>query len=310
VRDTGEGVPADAIERIFEPFEQASAVPASRGGAGLGLTISRQLARAMGGDVTCRPAPGKGARFRFTMAYVPTDEVPVPRREPLPPRPPAPHAPAPAPAPSPSHRPRQPDFADTEPMTMTLAMTTPHLPAPATAAKAAARPPAVAPGPAPRRDSGVGGRVLIVEDNEVNALVVRGMLDWLGVQSERVTDGRLALDAMKAQGTSSTHPRFDLVLMDCQMPVLDGWSATREWRQLERERSRVRPGEGRAGTPGKRLPIVALTASAAAGERERCLEAGMDDYLSKPFTREQLLEAIRPWLSRAAPAPAPARPGA
>jgi CheY-like chemotaxis protein len=150
--------------------------------------------------------------------------------------------------------------------------------------------------------------VLIVEDNEVNALVVRGMLDQMGVHSDRVTDGRQAIDALHAQGTTSQHPRYDLVLMDCQMPVLDGWAATREWRQHEKQRGRVRGGEGRVGAPQKRMPIVALTASAAAGERERCLDAGMDDYLSKPFSREDLLKAIRPWLSNTNPEPGLERP--
>jgi CheY-like chemotaxis protein len=78
---------------------------------------------------------------------------------------------------------------------------------------------------------------------------------------------------------------FDLVLMDCQMPVLDGWEATRIWRARE---SRLRQNA--------HLPIVALTASAVAGERERCLAAGMDDYLSKPFTREALGEVVDRYL--------------
>jgi CheY-like chemotaxis protein len=78
---------------------------------------------------------------------------------------------------------------------------------------------------------------------------------------------------------------YDLVLMDCQMPVLDGWEATRIWRAQERRQHR-----------DARTPIVALTASAAAGERERCLEAGMDDYLSKPFSREALGELVDRYL--------------
>jgi signal transduction histidine kinase/CheY-like chemotaxis protein len=278
VRDTGEGVPPESIDRIFEPFEQASPSPGARGGAGLGLTISRQIARAMGGDVTYRPAPGKGARFRFTLAYVATDVVPAARREQLPNI-----APAPPVRPLP---PKLPEFADTQPMLPDDLRETRK----------------------PVLDRGVGGRVLIVEDNEVNALVVRGMLDQMGVRSDRVTDGRQAIDALYAQGSTSQHPRFDLVLMDCQMPVLDGWAATREWRVHERERGRARHGEGRIGAPQKRMPIIALTASAAAGERERCLAAGMDDYLSKPFSREDLLNAIKPWLSNANPEPELERP--
>ena len=123
------------------------------------------------------------------------------------------------------------------------------------------------------------GRVLVVEDNEVNALVVRGMLEQMGVAAELAVDGEQALARM---GQTA----FALVLMDCQMPVLDGWETTRLWRARE---TRLRQRQ--------RLPIVALTASAAAGERERCLEAGMDDYLSKPFTREALGELVDRYLA-------------
>ncbi len=251
VRDTGEGIPPDALERIFEPFEQLATGAPARAGAGLGLTISRRLARAMGGDVTCRSVPGRGARFRFTIAYVATDEVPRPRRE------------------LPDEAP--PDFRPSELE-------------------------------APEGDVPLRGRVLIVEDNDVNALVVKGMLDQAGVASERVTDGRQALDAMEFREPDGS-PRYDLVLMDCQMPELDGWAATRMWRERERQRSLVRAGgrQARAATGASaaappRLAIIALTASAAAGERERCLDAGMDDYLSKPFTRDDLVRAIRPHL--------------
>jgi signal transduction histidine kinase/CheY-like chemotaxis protein len=285
VRDTGEGIPPDAIDRIFEPFEQASPSLPSRGGAGLGLTLARQFARAMGGDVVVRSTTGEGSRFRFTIAYVATDEEPVNPRGRL-----ATGAVVAEPAASPTAA------------SASAASSSPSSAAPAAPAAAPTR---------RKADSGVGGRVLIVEDNEVNALVVRGMLDQLGIESDRVTDGRQAIDVLARQGTDR-HPRYDLVLMDCQMPILDGWSATREWRRTERGpglRPRTRPGvPARLVPPGKRLPIVALTASAAAGERERCLEAGMDDYLSKPFTREELLRVLRPFLSTGEPLPAPPGP--
>jgi CheY-like chemotaxis protein len=119
----------------------------------------------------------------------------------------------------------------------------------------------------------------VVEDNEVNALVVRGMLEQMGVNAELAVDGQKALARMGQIA-------YDLVLMDCQMPVLDGWEATRIWRARE---TRLRQNQ--------RLPIVALTAGAAAGERERCLQAGMDDYLSKPFTREALGELVDRYLA-------------
>ena len=224
VSDSGEGIPPDAIERIFDAFEQGpSSTAPARSGTGLGLTISRRLARAMGGDVTCRSVPGRGTTFEFTIAFRPTPRTPTPR---------------------------------------------PSLSEELAAAGAAAEPPVARP-----------GRVLVVEDNEVNALVVRGMLEQMGVNAELAVDGQKALARMGQIA-------YDLVLMDCQMPVLDGWEATRIWRARE---TRLRQNQ--------RTPIIALTASAAAGERERCLEAGMDDYLSKPFTREALGELVDRYLA-------------
>ena len=223
VSDSGEGIPAEAIERIFDAFEQGpSSTAPARSGAGLGLTISRRLARAMGGDVTCRSVPGVGTTFEFTVAFRPTPRTPTPR-------------------PSLSEELAAAGESATEPVARL-------------------------------------GRVLVVEDNEVNALVVRGMLEQMGVDAELAVDGQKALARMG-------QTPYDLVLMDCQMPVLDGWEATRIWRARE---SRLRQNQ--------RMPIVALTASAAAGERERCLEAGMDDYLSKPFTREALGELVDRYL--------------
>jgi signal transduction histidine kinase/CheY-like chemotaxis protein len=223
VTDTGEGIPPDAIERIFDAFEQApSSTAPARSGAGLGLTISRRLARAMGGDVTCRSVPGVGTTFEFTIAFKPTPRTPTPR----------------------------PSLSEEL---------------------------AAAAGPRGAADMRPG-RVLVVEDNEVNALVVRGMLEQMGVNAELAVDGQKALVSM---GQTA----FDLVLMDCQMPVLDGWEATRLWRARE---TRMRQH--------MRTPIIALTASAAAGERERCLEAGMDDYLSKPFSREALGQLVDRYL--------------
>jgi signal transduction histidine kinase/CheY-like chemotaxis protein len=122
-------------------------------------------------------------------------------------------------------------------------------------------------------------RILLVEDNPVNLIVAQKMLATLGYEAEVATHGEAALDALRQH-------RHDLVFMDCQMPVLDGYEATRRWRALEAE----------SGAP--RLPIVAMTANAMAGDRERCLEAGMDDYLPKPVSREQLEGCLARWLPR------------
>lgn len=122
------------------------------------------------------------------------------------------------------------------------------------------------------------GRVLVVEDNPVNQEVVRAMLEYLGCGVEVAATGQEALKALSGC-------RFDLVFMDCQMPDLDGYEATRIFRQREQEHK-----------PGVRLPIVALTAHALESERQKCLAAGMDDYLGKPFTLEQLQGVLKKWL--------------
>nr|WP_283254790.1 hybrid sensor histidine kinase/response regulator [Luteimonas galliterrae] len=121
------------------------------------------------------------------------------------------------------------------------------------------------------------GRLLLVEDNPVNLLVAQQLLKVLGLECDTAVNGELALQAM-------ARTTYDLVLMDCQMPVIDGYTATRRWRQHETA----------LGT--KRLPIVAMTANAMAGDRQKCLDAGMDDYLAKPVTRAQLDACLTRWL--------------
>lgn len=120
----------------------------------------------------------------------------------------------------------------------------------------------------------VGTRVLLAEDNRVNQLVACGMLERLGCEVVVAEDGGEALDRLAGD-------RFDVVLMDCMMPVMDGLEATQRFRQSEPD--------------GYRTPVIALTANAMRGDRERCLAAGMDDYLAKPLTRESLEAALARW---------------
>jgi CheY-like chemotaxis protein/two-component sensor histidine kinase len=129
--------------------------------------------------------------------------------------------------------------------------------------------------PSPR--SLLGKRVLLVEDNAVNQALALGMLEAYEVSVECAESGQEALDKLAAAD-------FDLVLMDCQMPGMDGLEATRRWRVEERNRG------------ASRVPIVALTANAMPGDRDACLACGMDDYLAKPFTRANLTEVLRLWL--------------
>ena len=117
-------------------------------------------------------------------------------------------------------------------------------------------------------------RILLVEDNPVNQLVAKGMLAKLGCQVQLATQGAEALELLEQD-------EFDLVLMDCNMPVMDGYEASRRIRQSGRWPD---------------LPIVALTANAMPEERERCRAAGMNDYLAKPFRREELLALVDHWV--------------
>jgi signal transduction histidine kinase len=137
-----------------------------------------------------------------------------------------------------------------------------------------------------------GARVLLVEDNPINQSLARAMLNRLGVRATLAADGREAVEQV-----AGAH--FDLVLMDCQMPVMDGFAATAEIRARE------------AGAP-TRLPIIALTANAMQGDRTRCIDAGMDDFLAKPYTYAELSAMLARWLpaGSTAPAAAPAAPAA
>jgi len=140
-----------------------------------------------------------------------------------------------------------------------------------------------------------GALILLAEDNEINQILATEILKVAGYRCEVVSNGQEALDAL-------TKKPFDLVLMDCQMPEMDGLEATR---QIRRKESQAAVLSGRGG----RLPIIALTANAITGERERCLEAGMDAYLSKPIVPVEMVRTIESALS-SRPAPCPAMPAA
>ena len=132
----------------------------------------------------------------------------------------------------------------------------------------------------PRReapDPARKARILLVEDNPVNLMVAQRLLQVLGAECDTAGNGEVALQKIEAA-------QYDLVLMDCQMPVLDGYGATRRWREIEQARRATH-----------RLPIVAMTANAMAGDRQKCLDAGMDDYLPKPVTKGELERCIERW---------------
>jgi CheY-like chemotaxis protein/HPt (histidine-containing phosphotransfer) domain-containing protein len=141
---------------------------------------------------------------------------------------------------------------------------------------------------APPARARLEGRVLVAEDNPVNQEVAVGMLESLGLEVDVADNGREAVDRF-------SEARYDLVLVDCQMPELDGFGATAEIRRLE-------------AAGGGHVPIVALTAYGLEGDREICVAAGMDDYLAKPFSREQLNSVLSRWLPRRGAEPAATGP--
>ncbi len=218
VADTGPGIPADRLDRLFKSFSQVDASTTRRhGGTGLGLAISARLATLMGGGAGVDSAVGVGSTFWFT-ATVRADVQ---------------------------------QCSEAADPVMLLAK------------------------PAPPTEL-AGLRVLVAEDNEVNQEVVIHLLSRMGCRATVVGDGQAAVDALSAEPDG-----YDAVLMDCQMPVLDGFAAATEIRRLEA-----------TVDGGRSVPILALTASAIVGDRERCLAAGMDGYVTKPIQPGELRDAL------------------
>jgi CheY-like chemotaxis protein/HPt (histidine-containing phosphotransfer) domain-containing protein len=124
-----------------------------------------------------------------------------------------------------------------------------------------------------------GRRILAVDDNQINLAVIEGMVRHLGAEVVSAGNGVEAIDMLRRSGHL-----IDLILMDCQMPSMDGYECTRQIRG------------GYAGDSASRIPVIAMTASAMAGDREKCLLSGMDDYLAKPIDNEELRKALTQWM--------------
>jgi PAS domain S-box-containing protein len=230
IEDTGIGMDESTLARIFSPFEQADGSTSRRfGGSGLGLSISRQLARLMGGDIQVKSTLGKGSTFTLSLPW-------------------------------------------------RLASTT--LPLPETVPPAASAP-ALAP-------SGVAGlRVLVVDDVEINLDIVQGLLGHDGALLTLCSSGKQALQAVKAQPKGW----FDVVLMDVQMPVMNGMQATELLHMVDAD-----------------LPVVALTAHAKPEERQQFLDVGMIGHLAKPFEPDALVQTVLDHTRRAPTMAPPSTP--
>lgn len=211
VTDTGIGISPTNLQRLFKPFEQAdNSTSRTYGGTGLGLTISKELAQLMGGDIVCTSIQGEGSTFALTI---------------------------------------------------TMEKGTPSKPRVQTGMPFARATEVV---PASEKYSSETMRILVAEDNSINRKVVAQFLSRLKCDAEFAANGEEAI-------TMLSQKIFDLVLMDCQMPIMDGYTATQKIRS------------GAAGESNQNIYIVAMTANAMSGDKEKCLEAGMNSYLSKPM---------------------------
>lgn len=222
VEDSGIGIPAEKQDIIFDSFAQAdSSTTRKYGGTGLGITISRQLAEMMGGEMGLESREGSGSLFWFTVLFG-RDTREIPAVE--------------------------------------------DLQAPAEIR------------PAPEKKGAF--RILVAEDYPTNQKVAMAYLRNAGFEADLAVNGKEALAAFKQS-------EYHLILMDIQMPGMDGFQATKAIRAFE-------AGEGRS----VRVPILALTAHATTQDRDACLAAGMDDYISKPIRKAELLDKLGRWQNR------------
>ena len=229
VLDTGIGMTADQIAKLFQPFTQADTSTTRKfGGTGLGLTISKRFAQMLGGDIAVESEPGEGSVFRVTIDAGPMEDV------------------------------KMVDDPGIAIITHSEAKTT-RKPKPAK----------------------IECRILLAEDGPDNQRLISFVLSKAGAEVTVKENGQLAVEAALAAVEEGCP--FDVILMDMQMPVMDGYEAV----SLLRSR-------------GYTGPIIALTAHAMEGDRQKCIGAGCNDYATKPISRQQLIETIQAHIEPAA----------
>jgi signal transduction histidine kinase/HPt (histidine-containing phosphotransfer) domain-containing protein len=239
VKDTGIGISVDDQKKLFAPFVQADGSVTRRyGGTGLGLVIAKQLVEMMGGTIGFTSDPDYGSIFSFTTSFIKQESQ------------------------APVVLADDGSFKDRR--VVRDRRVGPRV------AKSRGTIGSINQSPLNERASH-GRTILLVEDNEVNQAVAGDQLARLGYRVDIASNGQKALDALALRS-------YDVVLMDCGMPVMDGYSATAE----------IRKREGEA----KHTPIIAMTAHAMRGDREKCLAAGMDAYIAKPVKRKTLEEVF------------------
>ncbi|MFV0347658.1 MAG: response regulator [Halodesulfovibrio sp.] len=217
VRDTGVGIPADKLEYVFEPFSLAESFMTKKyGGAGLGLSISREIARKMGGDIQVESVPGQGSSFTFSASFRKAG--------------------------------KDDEAAENDGMPVIRGLGRPL-------------------------------RILLAEDDIINRKLALYFFEKQGHEVVCVNNGVAVLEAMVKE-------TFDLILMDIQMPDMDGVQATRAIR------------ESRSPDVNKNIPIIAMTAHAMKGDRERFLDSGMDEYISKPVDFTLLVSLVEQVLAK------------
>ncbi|MBF0220396.1 MAG: PAS domain S-box protein [Gammaproteobacteria bacterium] len=238
ITDSGIGMSANEIKKLFQSFTQSDAsITRKFGGTGLGLAISKQLVEMMGGKIWVESEAGRGSKFIFTVRFgkapssVTSDSLSTPALKTF-------------------------TIGDGNAVSRFASTTSTKL---------------------------RGAYLLLVEDNEINQQVARELLERIGISVMVADNGKDAIELMQQE-------HFDGVLMDMQMPIMDGISATIAIRKIESLRF---------------IPIIAMTANAMSSDKERCLAVGMNDYISKPIDPDKMLMTLAKWIVPATP---PQRP--